>query len=114
MKDWRYIVRVCNIDVSAAQADPTNIDGSGNSLYDYMRKAYWRLQNRRIPMGGQICIYMNTDMLELLDELGTNGGGSDNFVRLRRQEVQGEEVLSYRGFPIREADALVNDEDLVA
>ncbi len=102
VKDWRYVARVANIDVSDMQ-------GGSVALYDFMRKAYYRLQNRRVA-GGKMAIYCNRDVLEALDALATNAGASDNFVRLRRVEVEGAEVLTYRGIPLRETDALLNTE----
>jgi len=102
VKDWRYVSRVANIDVSDMQAG--NVD-----LYNFMRKAYYQGQNRRVA-GGKQAIYCNRDVLEALDALATNAGASDNFVRLGRKEVEGEEVLTYRGIPIRESDALLNTE----
>jgi hypothetical protein len=102
VKDWRYVARIANIDVSDAAAGSVK-------LYDFMRKAMYKLQNRRVA-GGRLAIYMNRDMLEVLDRLATNAGAADNFVRLQRTEIEGKEVLSYRGIPIRETDALVNTE----
>lgn len=113
VKDWRYNSRVANIDVSNLQADPTNIDGAGNDLYHYLRKAYYKLQKRRAITGenkGGTVMYCNRDVLEALDALGSNGGASDNFIRLKPMEVQGQEVMSYRGIPIYETDALLNTE----
>ena len=81
-------------------------------LYKFMRNAYYKLHSRRVAGGKQV-IYMNRDMLEALDALATNAGASDNFVRLQRTEVEGREVLSYRGIPIHETDALLNTESLV-
>ncbi|OHY64633.1 MULTISPECIES: major capsid protein [Stenotrophomonas] len=102
VRDYRYVSRIANIDVSDVKA--------GNvKLYDFMRKAYYKLKQRRV-MGGRAAIYLNTDMLEALDALATNGGTTDNFVRLTRKEVEGEEVLTYRGIPLRESDALLNTE----
>jgi hypothetical protein len=106
VKDWRYNARVCNIDVSDLRAGTVDI-------YDYLRTAYYRLQSRRVPGGKQV-IYMNRDVLECLDRLGSNSGSSDNFVRLTPMEVEGKEVMSYRGIPIRETDAIVNTETLVS
>lgn len=106
VKDWRYVSRICNIDVSLMQAGSVK-------LYDFMRKAYYKLQSRRVA-GGSQAIYCNRDVLESLDALATNAGAADNFVRLTRKEVQGEEVLMYRGIPIRECDAILNTEGLVA
>lgn len=102
VKDWRYVARVANIDVSDMQAGSVK-------LYDFMRKAYYKLQNRRVP-GGKIAIYCNRDVLETLDRLATNAGASDNFVRLTPKEIEGKEVMTYRGIPVRETDALLNTE----
>ena len=106
VKDWRYISRIANIDVSDMQAGSVK-------LYDFMRKAYYKLQNRRVA-GGNLCIYCNRDVLEALDALATNAGASDNFVRLTRMEIQGEEVIAYRGIPIKEVDAILNTEAQVS
>jgi len=115
--DWRYNARVANIDVSLMQAGSVD-------LYKYLRNAYYKLQGRRIARPGndiadgkpapRTVMYCNRDVLEALDALATNKGASDNFVRLTRMEIAGEEVLAYRGIPIRETDALLNTETLVA
>ena len=102
VKDWRYNARICNIDVSEMAAG--NVD-----LYGFLRKAYYKLQSRRVA-GGRQAIYCNRDVMEALDALAHNAGASDAFIRLRPMEIQGKEVLSYRGIPIRETDALVNTE----
>lgn len=114
VRDWRFNARIANIDVSNVQAGSVD-------LYSLMRKAYYKLQGRRnakmasdVAAQGRTVIYMNRDMLEALDALATNRGTTDNFVRLATMEVQGQEVMSYRGMPIRETDALINAEALVA
>jgi len=102
VRDWRYVSRIANIDVSEMQA--------GNvKLYDFMRKAYYKLR-QRVVTGGRAAIYANRDVLETLDALATNAGATDSFVRLRPMEIEGKEVLTYRGIPIRETDALLNTE----
>ena len=106
VKDWRYVARIANIDVSLMQAGSVK-------LYDFMRQAYYRLQSRRVA-GGKMAIYCNRDVLEALDALATNAGAADNFQRLTRKEVEGEEVLTYRGIPLRETDAILNNEAVVA
>jgi len=102
VKDWRYVSRIANVDVSNMQAGSV-------ALYDFMRKAYYQLQNRRVA-GGKLAIYCNRDVLEALDALAVNQGASDNFVRLKPMEIEGKEVMTYRGIPIRETDAIVNTE----
>lgn len=109
VKDWRYNARVANIDVSSMQAGSVD-------LYALMRSAYYKLQNRMRrgdAAGGRQAIYCNRDVLEALDALATNGGASDSFVRLTPREIEGQEVLTYRGIPIRETDALLNTEAVV-
>lgn len=111
VKDWRFNARIANIDVSDMQAGSVD-------LYGLMRKAYYKLQNRRISRNGgasglgskRIAIYCNRDVLEALDGLATNNASSDNFVRLKPMELEGKEVMTYRGIPIRETDALLNTE----
>lgn len=115
VRDWRFNARIANIDVSNAQSGSVK-------LYDLMTKAYYKMQNRRnanINNGGMVSmgktvIYMNRDMLQVLDTLATNGGSNDNFIRLRPQEIEGREVMTWRGIPIRETDAIINAETLVA
>ena len=102
VKDWRYVSRVANIDVSDMAAGTVK-------LYDFMRKGYYKLQNRRVA-GGKMAIYCNRDVLEALDALATNAGTSDSFVRLKPMEIEGKEVMTYRGIPIRESDAILNTE----
>jgi len=102
VKDTRYVVRIANIDTDLMKAGTVK-------LYDFLRTAYYQLHNRRVA-GGSIAIYCNRDVLEVLDALATNGGASDSFVRLTHKEIQGEEVLTYRGIPIRESDSLINTE----
>lgn len=117
VKDWRFNARVANIDVSDVIAGTVPI----NPL---MRAAYYKLHGQRnysmnLDNGGMISpgrtvIYMNSTMLEALDAEGTNEGASDNFVRLRPKEIQGEEIMTWRGLPIRETDNLLNTEAAVS
>lgn len=105
VKDWRYNARIANIDFSDVVAGTVD-------LYKFMRKAYYKLQSRR--MDGQtskMAIYMNRDMLEALDALATpTGTANATALQLRREELEGKEVLTYRGIPIRETDAILNSE----
>jgi len=106
VKDWRFNSRIANVDVSNMQAGSV-------ALYDFMRKAYYKLQSRlrrSDASGGRQAIYCNRDVLEALDALSTNGGAADSFVRLKPAEIEGQEVMTYRGIPIRETDAILNTE----
>lgn len=111
VKDWRFNARICNIDVSDMKAGTVN-------LYTFMRQAYYKLQNTRIDRNGgsdgagakRLAIYCNRDVLECLDRLATNSGSTNNFTQLKYGEIEGKSVLTYRGIPIRETDALLNTE----
>lgn len=113
INDWRFNVRIANIDVSDTLAGTVK-------LFDLLRKGYYKLQNRRIDrVGNNIAgsveptkgaIYCNRDILQGLDALATNSGSGDNYTRLRYMEIEGKEVLTYRGWPIRETDAILNTE----
>jgi hypothetical protein len=116
VKDWRFNARVCNIDVS-------NVIAGSVQLNPLMRAAYYKMQGRRnyaIDNGGAMIgatrtvIYMNRTLLEALDAESTNDGSADNFIRLRPMEIQGEEVMTWRGIPIRDTDNILNTETLVA
>lgn len=105
VKDWRYVVRIANIDVSDMKAGLVD-------LYSFLTAGYYQHEGRRQPMNASnTIVYCNTDVLEALDIIGTNAGTGDNFVRLQfGKDIQGEEVQMYRKFAIRETDALLNTE----
>jgi hypothetical protein len=109
VKDWRYNARIANIDVSDMLAGSVD-------LYGLMRKAYYKLQSRRRDVkgvigGGRIAIYANRDVIESLDALTTGTGSAANAkLQLQTKEIEGKEVLTFRGIPIRETDALLNTE----
>ncbi|MEO1028902.1 MAG: major capsid protein [Pseudomonadota bacterium] len=117
VRDWRKVARVANIDVSEMRAG--NVD-----LYGFMRKAYYQIQGiRTLDNGtpqsagtngnfamGKTCIYANKDVFEALDAQNTNAGAGDNYVRLRPRELDGMEVMTYRGMPMRQVDQIVNTE----
>lgn len=113
VKDWRMNCRVANVDISELQAG--NID-----LFSLMTKAYYKLHRRRLNKvrnqgnEGRTVIYCNREILEHLDLQSSNRLGSDNFVRLSPANVEGQEVMTWRGLPIRETDALLNTEADVA
>lgn len=108
VRDWRYVSRIANIEVA-------NLTNNTLNLMPLMTQAWYRLQNRRIGMPNQrIVIYCNTDVLQRLDNESTNNSNSDNYVRLKPMEIQGKEVESWRGIPIRETDSILSTESLVA
>lgn len=106
VRDFRYVVRIANIDTSDLIAG--NVD-----IYALMRKAYYRLFQRKVT-GGRAAIYCNRDVLEALDAGSTpTNSTTASFVRLSPMEVDGREVMGYRGIPVRECDAILNTEAAV-
>ena len=111
VRDWRYIVRIANIDVSDMLAGSVD-------MFALLRSGYWKLKQRQVA-GGRAAIYCNSDVLEALDAqttptASTSTTTSSGNVRLKVTEVEGKEVISYRGMPLRECDAILNTEDAVA
>lgn len=104
--DWRYNARIANIDVEAMLAGDTN-------LYELLVSGYYRLHSRRRDARqSRIAIYANGGVLEALDKLAAaqGGNGVNSALRLTPKEIEGKEVLTWRGIPIRECDALLNTE----
>lgn len=106
VRDWRYVSRVANIDVS-------NLIAGSVDIYALMRKAFWKIKKHRLP-GTNQAIYCNSDVLEALDADSTptasTGVTADTPVRLKPMEIQGEEVMAYRKIPVRQVDAILNTE----
>lgn len=104
LKDWRYVVRIANIDTSDLVAGPAAAD-----LTELMIKAIHRIPS--LGMGKPV-FYMNRTAAEFLDIQGradvTSGGG------LGYAEIDGKRRLSFRGIPIATVDALLETEATVA
>lgn len=103
VRDYRFVARIANIDVSDLRAGTVDI-------YKWMRKAFWKIKKHRVS-GGREAIYCNADVLEALDADATpTSSTSASFVRLRPMEIEGKEVMTYRGIPVRQVDAILNTE----
>lgn len=100
LRDWRYAVRICNIDVNAFQADTA---GTSVKLIEAMVRAVHRIPNLRM---GRAAFYMNRTIREGLDIQAMNKAN----VQLSIQQFDGEWITSLRGVPFRTVDALLNTE----
>lgn len=113
--DWRRNVRIANIDVSAALAGSTDIMALMLSAYyrgHGFRKSGKSIRNDTRP--GRTVIYMNKMMMEALHkQLAGIGSAARASLSLTPMELEGKEVLTFMGIPIRETDALINAEALV-
>lgn len=115
VKDWRYVVRIANIDVTALAAS------SGPNLLQALARAVYRLPTTPSSLGpiqmigedgepspglGQVMIYCNRTIrtfLDLQSQYRTN-------MFLTMMEWAGVPTLSYRGVPIRNCDQILNTE----
>lgn len=103
LRDWRYAVRICNIDVSDLLADTT---GASVKIIEAMIRAVHRVPNLRM---GRPAFYMNRTVRECLDIQAMNKAN----VQLSIKEYDGEFITSLRGVPFRTVDALLNTEAAV-
>lgn len=101
IRDWRYFVRICNVDVS----DLDTVANTKN-LINWMIQA-----SERIPeLGkGRAAFYLNRRLREKL-RLGILEKVSSN---LTWETVAGERVMTFDDIPVRRTDALINTESRV-
>ncbi len=104
LRDWRFVVRIPNIDISALVAKSSAAD-----LQELMIKAIHRIPNLGM---GKAAFYMNRSVMQMLDiqrrDDVISGGG------LTYENVDGKQVASFRGIPCRIVDALVENEAAVS
>jgi hypothetical protein len=98
VRDWRRVVRICDIDVTKIGDETTQ-----KALYTAMIKALHTLPNGSTGRKMFYCGGAVSAMLDLAALEKSNAA-------LGRKEVFGEELLSFRGVPIRQCDALVENE----
>ncbi len=106
VQDWRYAVRIANIDVSNALADP---DGSSVAIINSMIKAIHRVPTLQ-KAGVKFGFYMNRDMMTALDIQSTN----KNNAYFTSSEVEGVTRVKFRGIPLRLNDSLLSTESVVS
>jgi hypothetical protein len=105
VEDWRYVVRIPNIDVTNLVAESSDAD-----LTKLMTKAVHRLPEG--ALSSRCAFYCNRTVAEYLDiqrqERVQTGG------QLGYTEVDGKNVMSFRGIPIRTCDAILETESVVS
>jgi hypothetical protein len=104
LRDWRYVVRIPNIDVSNLTKDAS---GSSAELVDLMVQAVEKLPNVNL---GRCVFYGNRTISSILRRQITNTSN----VRLSMDEVAGKRVMSFDGIPFRRNDAILNTEAAVS
>lgn len=99
LRDWRYVVRIANIDVTAL----TKNAATGADLLDYMVQAIELLPNTRM---GRAVFYVNRTIRSFLRRQMMNKSN----VWLSMEEVAGKKVLAFDQIPVKRVDALLNTE----
>lgn len=117
LRDWRYVARIANIDV-------TQLTGvSAANLINLIIRALYRLptapanataiQSSDTPEVranmGRVVIYCNRVIRTYLDLQAMNKTN----VLLRLEEFNGKVVTTFRGIPVRTCDAILNNETAV-
>ena len=104
LKDWRYAVRIANIDISNLVAKSSAAD-----LIELMIKAIHRIPNLASV---KPVFYMNRSCFQMLDiqrrDDVISGGG------LQYDMVDGKRMASFRGIPVKICDALTETEAVVS
>lgn len=108
VRNWQYIARVANIDVSDLVINAS----TGANIVNLLTEAYYAHKGRRSSMGKTV-IYMNTTIVKFLDYQARLTTGTNLFLTFDKYGVNAKEVLHFRGIPIRECDAILNSEDAV-
>ena len=100
LRDWRFTVRICNIDRSNRTADAS----SGPDLPDLMFQATDIIPNMAM---GRAAFYMDRDMRGFLRRQIPNATGLST---LTMENVGGKMLSAFQGIPVRRVDALSADE----
>lgn len=100
VRDWRYAVRIANIDTTKLGAD------DGPNLAKLMVQALHRIPNLQM---GKAVFYMNRDAAEYLDIQATEKAS----LAISVKETEGVCWTSFRGVPVRTCDALLSTESQV-
>jgi len=100
VRDWRYVVRVANIDKSLLTMDAA----SGAYLTDLMVQACEQAEN--LSMGRPV-FYMNRRLRTFLRRQIINKTVNSS---LTQENIAGKSVTMFDGIPVRRTDALAPDE----
>lgn len=103
LKDWRYVVRVANIDVSNLVGESSAAD-----LRKVLTKAVYRVGGVLGAAGTRPVIYMGRTVAEFMDIQGqakVNAGGGATY-----DNINGRMVQDFRGWPIKIVDQILETE----
>lgn len=112
VKDWRYAVRICNVDVSDLIAQTgTQLSTASTAIIKLMSRALDRIPNLNM---GKACFYMNRTCFSGLKLAAMDKSSSALGIEQAKDQFGTSRAwLSYEGVPIRKTDALLNTESVV-
>ncbi len=103
VRDWRQVVRICNIDVS----ELTKTASSGADLLDLMVQALEQVNDLG---AGRACFLANRTVRSFLRRQMMNRSNA----LLTLDNMWGRKVLMFDGVPVRRVDSILNSEATVA
>lgn len=104
IKDWRYVVRICNIDKSALTKDAS----AGADLIDLMTQALELIESLD---GVRAAFYVPRTIRSVLRRQLVNKVSSST---LSMNDVAGKKVMMFDTVPVRRCDALSGDEAAIS
>lgn len=106
VRDWRYVVRICNIDRSGL----LKAHATGADLPDLMFQAMRRVPNLA---AGRPTFYMSRDIATMLArQIAVDGASTFLTVDNNQGDIRWTE--RFHGIPVRRVDALAGDEATVS
>lgn len=103
MKNWQYVVRICNIDVSQL----TKTGSTGTDIVDAMTQAVELLPNLS---NCKPVFYCNRTIRSYLRRQIQNRSN----IYLTHETVEGKKVTMFDGMPIRRVDSILNTESTIS
>lgn len=101
VRDWRYAVRICNIDTTTLDSDE-----NAANLLKLIVKAFHRIPNLKL---GKAALYGNRTVMEYIDVQALEKAS----LAVKTQETEGIFWQSIRGVPLRTCDSLLDTESQV-
>lgn len=121
VKDWRYAVRICNIGTDSTDTnDITGLDGTMDpkaattytDLIHLMAMAIARIPNTAM---GRCVFYMNRTVFTGLMRIALEKNSSVLSIQAGLTEFgTNQSMMSFLGVPIRQCDAITNEEEIVS
>ena len=103
VRDWRYVVRIANVDVKKLTKDGK----AGADLIDLMTQAVELIPNLN---AGKAVFYCNREIRSILRrQIANRVGGST----LTMEDVAGKKVVTFDDIPVRICDQILSTEERV-